>query len=112
MGRSPDSIQAGDFAGILIEGVIVETIQVLASARYFAGQRTDSADALRTLVGLPGLRVRDRDHRLEALDLSAATNLAYVDCLLVAVARSEASCQIVSFDRDYDRIAGITRIEP
>ena len=50
---------------------------------------------------------------LVALDIFAARpSLDFEDALSVAYMQNEGIAELYSYDRDFDRISGITRIEP
>jgi predicted nucleic acid-binding protein len=107
-----DRLVSGEERALMIEGVIVEIIQVLSSRRGYAMPRLYIADALQTIISLPGLHVPDREQHFSALSWYASSNLDYVDCLNVAFMRALGITEIVTFDHDYDFIPGIARVEP
>jgi predicted nucleic acid-binding protein len=49
---------------------------------------------------------------LRALDLYVAMNIDFVDALSVAQTERAKVTTILSFDRDFDRVPGITRQGP
>jgi len=49
---------------------------------------------------------------IRALELWAASRLDFPDALLIAHMEHTGASTVVSFDRDFDRIPGITRREP
>ncbi len=67
---------------------------------------------LATLVRLPSLRVENRRAVLDALDVYAATKLDFGDALIVASMRLAGSELLYSYDRDFDRISGISSRGP
>ena len=107
-----DRLVTGEERALMIEGVIVEIIQVLSSRRGYAMSRPYIAHALQTIISLLGLHVPDRDQHFAALAWYATSHLDYVDCLNIAFMRALDITEIVTFDHDYDFIQGIARIEP
>jgi len=105
-------LQAGTVVATTCEGVLVEVVQVLSSTRLYNLPRDQIRRHLRNILALPGLRLAHKRTYLRALDLYVATRLDFVDVLQVAHMERLKLTQIVSFDRDFDRIAGITRVEP
>lgn len=93
------------------EAVLLESVQVLASPRTYNLPRAQVAQLLTDVVSLPGIRLPDRQVYLDALDLYGSTNVDFTDALTASHAR-RVSGAIVSFDRDYDRVPGLTRLEP
>ena len=95
----------------LTEGVLVETVLVLSSPRLYNLPREQIAQILSDIVSLPGLTTPDRDVYLSALATYAATHVDFVDALNAAHALNRGGV-IVSFDKDYDRLPGVSRVEP
>jgi len=68
--------------------------------------------AVLEILALPNLLVSERPRLERALDLFVERNIPYID-VYHAVAMNELGCtQILSFDRHFDRIPGIERVEP
>jgi predicted nucleic acid-binding protein len=59
-----------------------------------------------------GFRVQDRRVVLKALNLYASTTLDFGDAYIAASMDRMGSRTVYSFDRDFDRIKGIRRLEP
>lgn len=93
------------------EGVLVEVTQVLVSKKGLAYPRTLISQELKKFLEFRGLRLDNLDVHLRALDRFGATNLDYVDCILIECADGPEDA-IVSFDRDYDRALPGIRVEP
>lgn len=105
-------VAAGDLAIRAPASVIADTVSVLSSPRRCAMSRDQVREALAPLLGLPAFRVRNRPEVLRALDLYATTRLNFSDALLVAAMEQEGAVDLDSYDRHFDRIAGITRRAP
>jgi predicted nucleic acid-binding protein len=56
--------------------------------------------------------VQDRRAVLKALNLYASTTLDFGDAYIAASMDRMGSRTVYSFDRDFDRIKGIRRLEP
>ena len=87
-----------------------EAVWVLQGPRY-ALPREHIREALADIARIENLEVPELALILEALDLYAAYKIDFADGYQTAVARS-LGAELYSFDRDFDRIPGITRIEP
>lgn len=105
-------VASGDVVVRAPESVIADTVYVLSSSRLYALSRDRVREALAPLLGLPAFRVRNRSEVLRALDLYATTRLDFSDALLVAAMEQEGAAALYSYDRHFDRIAGIARREP
>lgn len=107
-----ESAQDGDVAIYTSESVIGELVFVLSSPRLYALSRERVRDLLTPLLSLRGLRLLDREAMLRALDLYACTTMDFVDALAVAEMEAHGIEEIYSYDRDFDAISTVTRIEP
>jgi uncharacterized protein len=106
------AIQRGDEEGFTTDVHIHETVYVLASPRVYNLPHGDIGNRLRPLLALSGLRIRNKRVCLEALDIFAQYEaLDYADALAVAHMRNQGIVGIYSFDKHFDRVAGITRIK-
>ncbi len=94
------------------EAVLVEVTQVLSSKVLYNLPRADIKTHLDAILTLGGIKMPHKHLYLRALDLYATTSLDFVDALLIAHAERIQASAIVSFDKDFDRIPGITRREP
>ena len=95
----------------LTEAVLVETVLVLSSPRLYKLPRVQIAQLLTDVVSLPGLTLSNREVYLDALAIYGSHNVDFVDALNAAHSSRNAGV-VVSFDRDYDKIAVVQRIEP
>lgn len=108
-----DRIADGALSATALTSVIAETVFVLSSPRLYNLPRVEILELLTPLVGLPGLQVQRRQAVLQALQIYAGTpRLNFVDALLAATALQSDSPVVYSYDADFDRIPGITRVEP
>lgn len=94
------------------ESVIAEVVYVLSSRATYDVPRADIRALLYPLVMLPGLKLPHRRMYLRALDIYASTKLDFEDALTVAHMERLHITQVVSYDRDFDGLQGITRREP
>ncbi len=103
-------IEAGALTAKTNELVLFETVYVLQSVYRMA--KTAIADALLTLIALPHLKIANKARVRRALDWYVRYNLSFVDAYLAVLARDQKLPALISFDRNYDRIPGIPRVEP
>ena len=73
--------------------------------------REPLAALLRPLLTATGLQLADRAVYLRAIDLYAQYDVDFEDALSVAHMERRGIAEIVSYDRDFDRIAEVTRVE-
>ena len=90
--------------------VIAEVVWVLAGVYRVAKERI--VDALLPLISLDGVRVEAKGSVLAALGLFREKPIDFVDAYN-AVWMQEADVKnIYSYDKDFDRLAGVERHEP
>ena len=96
------------------EAIVSEVAYVLSSPRASYRLTHEEIRArLMPILTLRGLRFPQKQVCLHALDIYAdAPFLDFEDALAVAHTEYVGATEIVSYDRDFDRIAGIHRIEP
>lgn len=100
-------------AATTTEAVLAEVLYVLCSGPQYRLPRNTVAERLGTILSAPGMKLPDRDVFIEALDLFAANpRLDFPDALCATRMRALGITEIVSYDRDFDRVEGIVRVEP
>jgi predicted nucleic acid-binding protein len=104
--------QQGDVELVTSESVVAEVVFVLASPANYRMLRPTIASALRPLLRNPGLRIDHKGSVIQALDRWEQSRLDFEDCLSVEYVRRLQLAAIYSYDRDFDRVPGLTRLEP
>jgi predicted nucleic acid-binding protein len=94
------------------ESVIAEVVYVLSSKRLYNLPREEIRKLLYPFLLLPGLTLTNRKMYLRALDLYATCPIDFEDALIVAQMERQKITEVYSYDRDFDQVAGITRLEP
>ena len=94
------------------ESVIAEVVYVLASPRLYHLPPRRIHDLLLPIINLRGLRLSSRHLYRRALGHYARRGIDFADALTVAHMEQEGISEIVSYDRHFDRIEGISRLEP
>ena len=107
-----EQVEAGEVRLRLLASTLADVVYVLTSPRLYATPRAKAADLLAVLVRLPAVVMDDRETALGALDLFARSNLDFGDALTAAAMAQEGVDALYSYDRDFDRLAGLRRIEP
>ncbi len=96
------------------EAIVTEVVYVLSSARagYQLGHEEIRARLLPILT-LRGLRIPQKRIYIRALDLYASSNfLDFEDALAVVHMEQQGIEEILTYDRDFDRVDNIVRVEP
>ncbi len=107
-------VNHGDEELFTCESIISEVVYVLSSTRApYRLSHDEIRDRLVPILTLRGLRLPQKRVYLEALDLYASSPyLDFEDALAVAHMQQQGIGEIVSYDRDFDRVTGIRRTEP
>jgi uncharacterized protein len=90
--------------------VIFETVFTLQ--RSYRVPKADIAAALLPLIELRGIVLPGKRRFRLAFDHFVTLNISFGDAYHVALMRSLKLSEVVTFDRDYNRVPGISRIEP
>ena len=96
------------------EATIAEVVYVLSSTRSpYRLNREDIRARLMPVLTIRGLRLPQKRTCIEALNIYASiSSLDFEDALAVAHMNRLGMTEIMSYDRDFDRIPGIQRLEP
>ncbi len=95
------------------ESVIAEAVYILSSSKHYSLSHEDVVTNLAPVVQLRGLTVPRKRILLRALALyKQYRHLDFEDCINAATVESKSPSAIVSYDRGFDKIPGITRQEP
>ena len=102
--------ERGEPTLVVAPTTLSEITHVLRGPRLALG-RAKTADAVRFLRALP-LRFLDDDVIDHAVALYDAAHDDWDDCMVAAYSLLRADGKLLAYDRDFDRIPGITRFEP
>ena len=89
--------------------VVAETFYTLIS--FYGVERSLAAEKLSALIQQHGIKLRESAQVISALDLLRTANVGFADAFLAAGAVEE-KVAVVSFDRDFDKLKGVTRYGP
>jgi predicted nucleic acid-binding protein len=95
---------------ILTDVILAELVYVLSS--YYDRPKGEIADAVRSLLALPSIAVRDTHLLLRTVELFETERFAFHDAYLVASAERTGVRRVASFDRDLDAVPTVERIAP
>jgi predicted nucleic acid-binding protein len=104
--------QRGEVRLVTSESVVAEVVYVLASPVLYRLSRPDIARLLRPVLEIKGLRIEHKRSVLRALDLYEQSNLDFEDCLSVEHVRRMRLDGIYTYDRGFDRVPALRRLEP
>ena len=90
--------------------VIFETIYTLQS--FYKVPRQHIKEQVLAIISLRSLHLPDKSLYYRAFDLYVTKNISFADAYNAVYMQSEEISNIYSWDRDFDKIDGITRLEP
>jgi predicted nucleic acid-binding protein len=106
-------IANGSEQAAVLDATIAEVVYVLSSRSLYGLPREDIRDRLQSLLAYRALRVEHKTRCLAALDLYVRyPALSFGDALIAAAALDEPPYELYSYDRGFDRVAGVVRVEP
>jgi len=105
-----DQVASGQVSLTLDDITVAEVVWTLSS--FYKMPRKEIADAMLQLLSAGGIECRDGAVVQRALVFFEEKNVDYADALLCARMLAEGEPDVYSFDRHFDRIAGIRRLEP
>ncbi len=107
-------VQRGEEDLATCEAIVAEVVYVLSSPRLsYRLNHGEIRARLLPILTLRGLKLPHKRVCLRALDLYASSAfLDFEDAVAVAHMEQRSIAEIVSYDRDFDRVAGLRRTEP
>ena len=93
--------------------VIFETAYVLE--KFYRIPRATIAYSMSRTMNTPGMRLlaSEVEHYDKAIDLyTSIPQLSFADCYHAVLSLENCNGEIYTFDQDFRRVAGITRLEP
>jgi len=89
--------------------IVAEAFYTLFS--FYGIERKTTAEKLSLLLKQRGVKLRDANQVLSALERLQTANVGFADAFLAACAADEA-VSVASFDHDFEKFKDVTRYEP
>ena len=107
-------VQRGEEELATCEAIVAEVTYVLSSPRLpYRLSHEQIRARLLPILTLRGLKLPQKRICLEALDTYASSaSVDFEDALAAAHMGQRRITEIVSYDRDFDHVAGVRRVEP
>ena len=103
-------IEQGQVKVRTTDTVVFETVFTLE--RRFGQPKAAIRDNLLPLLEMPGIVLPGKRRLRPAFDLYVDLNLPFADAYHVALMQQLRLDHVVSFDKDFDRVPGVRRVEP
>lgn len=104
-----EQLASGKMSVVVDEIVVSEVVWTLTS--FYRVPRKEIAEVMLNLISAPGVECRNDEVVRRALVYFDEKNIDFVDALVCARVLDEGVADIYSFDRHFDRVMGIRRIE-
>jgi predicted nucleic acid-binding protein len=106
------AIERGEVVAWTTHLVIAEVVFVVSNKRTYNVGRERIRDLLLPLIGLPGLKLANKRLFRRVFDLYVAHPMSFVDAYHTVLVGARQPPELYSYDTDFDRVAGLTRLEP
>jgi len=104
--------EAGEIELYTTESVISEVVYVLESKRLYNLNKKEIAKKLLPILNIRKLKIPFKSSIIKAVEIYTKATLNFEDAVLVAHALRLNIRQIYSYDRGFDRVSQVKRIEP
>ena len=105
-----DRVERGELKVRTADTAIFEVVYTLQ--RWYRQPKAQIREVVLPLVTLPGIILPGKRRYRRVFDLYVDRNISFVDALHAVFMREWKLNRVLSFDRDFDRVPGITRVEP
>ena len=105
-----ERVEAGEEKLLTSPLVVFETVFTLQ--KFYDVPRDQIRDILVPILLLAGLKLEGEPDFLRAFDLYVATSISFADAYNAAYLQARGLSEIYTWDRDFDQIDGVTRLEP
>lgn len=105
-----NNVERGEEKVVTSPMVIFEIVFTLEKRYRIPRERI--RDSLRDILSLRGLELANKHLYEHALDLYANKNISFADAFNATYMKSRGVSEIYSFDSDFDKLEGISRLEP
>jgi predicted nucleic acid-binding protein len=100
-------VKEGSLLVTTCESILTECVYILSSKRLYHLPRTHIAAILKVILSFRGLKMPHKMTYQRALNLYASSTIDFPDTLAVAHMERMKIKDIYSFDKDFDKFAGI-----
>jgi uncharacterized protein len=103
-------IELGQIRGYTVDVVIFEVVFTLE--RFYRKAKQDIQRSFLPLIELPGISIPGKRGFRQVFDVYVTRDVPFADAYIAVEMQRRGLSRIASFDADFDRVPGITRVEP
>lgn len=100
----------GNIIGISTSMVITEVIWVLK--KFYNWDKEEICNNVELILKTPNIRFNQRSVIVKAINLYKDKNISFIDAYNYSFIRANGVTEIYSFDRDFDKLKDVKRLEP
>jgi len=100
----------GNIMGISTSLVIAEVIWVLK--KFYNWDKEEICNNVELILKTPNIRFNQRSVIVKAINLYKDKNISFIDAYNYSFIRANGVTEIYSFDRDFDKLKDVKRLEP
>jgi predicted nucleic acid-binding protein len=105
-----ERVERGELKVRTADTVVFETVYTLHS--FYKQPKAAIRDALLPLLGLPGIVLPGKRRFHKVFDYYVNLNISFADAYHAVLMEELKLTTVVSFDRDFERVPSIQRMEP
>ncbi len=105
-----ERVERGEVQVYLADTVVFEVVFTLQ--RHYRQPKGKIRDAILPLIELPGVILPGKRQYRQVFELYVSLNVPFADAFHAVLAKRLKADGIVSYDKDFERIPGITRLAP
>ncbi|MEA3355071.1 MAG: PIN domain-containing protein [Patescibacteria group bacterium] len=105
-------VEQGKAKLIVNEATLAEVVYTLSSKKLYALSREKVKQVLIPIIEMKGLKIKNKDVFLLALDYMIDKKVDFEDALIAAYMVKSKTKRVYSYDRDFDKFKQIKRVEP
>jgi len=100
----------GNIVGVSTSLVIAEVIWVLV--KFYGWDKEEICNNIEFILITPNIRFKDKAILVNAVNVYREKNISFIDAYNYSFMRANGINKIFSFDKDYDKLPDINRLEP
>jgi predicted nucleic acid-binding protein len=108
-----ERLESGAERAAILDVTVGEVVHVLTSRNLYNMSAEEVSERLTTILNARGIQMSHKARCLNALKIFATYSfLNFGDSAVAAAAFDEEMSEVYSYDRGFDRVPGIRRLEP
>jgi predicted nucleic acid-binding protein len=105
-----EKIERGEVKVVTTPAVMFEIVFTLE--RFYKKNKLEIRDLILPILELPHIKIEGKQSLKKIFDIYIDKNISFIDAYHAIFMEKEGLNEVISFDRDFDRIEGIKRIKP